>query len=239
MNASGESDGYLLSAKSSNKDASEASAEWMEVRNPAERNVVQSAPPRMQSRDQRGRAGDEGKCGDATGCGDFAAALECVSALRFRSMDTMAARKSLPQRYDRGAKRARAELDPTNNHRQSEQGVAQDKAPHRRVEEKDPVKPMGDEGACVGLVARQFPQNHFQRGERTDNPEPRLQDNQPDANEMCGAEPGIANPFPAAKSPAQDQDQSEHHEQDKGHVRHQDDVREEAVCVGIHGSGRA
>lgn len=56
-NANRKSDGFVVSAKSANKDAPEASAEWMERRNPAERNVAQPDPPRTQSRNEAGTGG--------------------------------------------------------------------------------------------------------------------------------------------------------------------------------------
>ena len=46
--------------KSANKDAPEASAEWMEKRNPAERNADQANPPRAQIQTKVGTSGLEG-----------------------------------------------------------------------------------------------------------------------------------------------------------------------------------
>jgi len=57
MNASRKSDGSIIPAKSANKGASEAPAEWMEERNPVERNAAQPAPPRTQSRNEAGIVG--------------------------------------------------------------------------------------------------------------------------------------------------------------------------------------
>lgn len=51
------SDGFVSPAKSANKGATEAPAEWMEERNPAERNAAQPAPPRTQSRNEAGTGG--------------------------------------------------------------------------------------------------------------------------------------------------------------------------------------
>ena len=57
MHASRKSDECVIPAKSANKDAPEASAEWMEERHPAKRNAAQPAPPRTPSRIQAGTAG--------------------------------------------------------------------------------------------------------------------------------------------------------------------------------------
>lgn len=57
MHANRKSDGSVTPAKSANKDAPEASAEWMEERHPAERNTMQPAPPRIQSRDKAESSG--------------------------------------------------------------------------------------------------------------------------------------------------------------------------------------
>ena len=55
-----QSDGSVVLTKSANKDAPEASAEWMEKRNPAERNADQTTPLRAQSRTKVGTSGLEG-----------------------------------------------------------------------------------------------------------------------------------------------------------------------------------
>ena len=55
--ASRKSDGSVVPAKSANKGACEASAEWMEERDPAKRNAAQPAPPRTQSRNEAGNVG--------------------------------------------------------------------------------------------------------------------------------------------------------------------------------------
>ena len=55
-----QSEGFVVLTRSANKDASEASAEWMEKRNPAERNADQASPPRAQSRTKVGTSGLEG-----------------------------------------------------------------------------------------------------------------------------------------------------------------------------------
>ena len=60
MNVVRQSDGSVVSTKSANKDASEASAEWMEKRDPAERNADQTHPPRAPSRTKVGTRGLEG-----------------------------------------------------------------------------------------------------------------------------------------------------------------------------------
>jgi RNA-directed DNA polymerase len=54
------SDGSVVSSKSANKDAPEASAEWMEKRDPAKSNADQANPPRAQSRTKVGTNGLEG-----------------------------------------------------------------------------------------------------------------------------------------------------------------------------------
>lgn len=53
------SDGLISPAKSANKGAPEASAEWMEERHPAERNTAQANPPQAQNRDKVGKSGLE------------------------------------------------------------------------------------------------------------------------------------------------------------------------------------
>ena len=55
-----QSDGSVVSTKSANKDASEAPAERMEKRDPAERNADQTHPPRAPSRTKVGKRGLEG-----------------------------------------------------------------------------------------------------------------------------------------------------------------------------------
>ena len=86
MNASRKSDGSIIPAKSANKGTSEVSAEWMEERNPAERNTVQPAPPRMQSRNNAEPSGLDRVRGAARKDGDvrFTALLHHadVDALR-------------------------------------------------------------------------------------------------------------------------------------------------------------
>ena len=54
-----QSDGSVVSTKSANNDASEASAEWTEKKYPAERNTDQTNPPRAQNRDKVGQSGLE------------------------------------------------------------------------------------------------------------------------------------------------------------------------------------
>ena len=53
------SDGLISPAKSANKGAPEASAEWMEERHLAERNTAQANPPQAQNRDKVGKSGLE------------------------------------------------------------------------------------------------------------------------------------------------------------------------------------
>ena len=50
MNAEGKSDGFVVPAKPANKDATEASAESVEERDPAKRNAQEAVLPRTQSR---------------------------------------------------------------------------------------------------------------------------------------------------------------------------------------------
>ncbi len=59
MNVVRQSDGLISPAKSANKGAPEASAEWMEERHPAERNTAQANPPQAQNRDKVGKSGLE------------------------------------------------------------------------------------------------------------------------------------------------------------------------------------
>ena len=54
-----QSDGSVVSTKSANKDATEASAEWMEKRDPAKRNADQANPPQAQNWDKVGKSGLE------------------------------------------------------------------------------------------------------------------------------------------------------------------------------------
>ena len=54
-----QSDGSVVSTKSANKDASEASAEWTEKSDPAKRNTDQTNPPQAQNRDKVGKSGLE------------------------------------------------------------------------------------------------------------------------------------------------------------------------------------
>ena len=54
------SDGSVVSSRSANKDAPEASAEWMEKRDPAKSNADPANPPRAQSRAKVGTSGLEG-----------------------------------------------------------------------------------------------------------------------------------------------------------------------------------
>jgi len=69
MHASWESDGSIIPAKSANKGAPEESVEWMEERNPADRNVAQPAPPRTQSRNEAGTGETVGEEGAGFACG--------------------------------------------------------------------------------------------------------------------------------------------------------------------------
>ncbi len=56
MNADGKSDGFVVPAKPANKDATEASAESAEERDPAKRNAQEAVRSRTQSRkDDRSR----------------------------------------------------------------------------------------------------------------------------------------------------------------------------------------
>jgi len=50
MNGEGKSDGFVVPAKPANKDATEASVESVEERDPAERNAQEAVLPRTQSR---------------------------------------------------------------------------------------------------------------------------------------------------------------------------------------------
>ena len=59
MNVVRQSDGSVVSTKSANNDAPEASAEWTEKRDPAERNTDQANPPQAQNRDKVGKSGLE------------------------------------------------------------------------------------------------------------------------------------------------------------------------------------
>ena len=59
-----QSGGSVVSTKSANNGASEASAEWMEKRDTAKRNADQANPPQAQNRDKVGKSGLE-RVGDA------------------------------------------------------------------------------------------------------------------------------------------------------------------------------
>jgi hypothetical protein len=88
--ANRKSDGSISPAKSANKGAPEASAEWMEGRNPAERNVAQPAPPRTQSRNKAGTGGLDRVRGAARKDGD----LRFTALLHHADVDAL--RRSTP-----------------------------------------------------------------------------------------------------------------------------------------------
>ena len=71
MHATRKSDGSIIPAKSANKGTSEVPAEWMEVRDPAERNAAQPASPRTQSRNQAETSGLDRVRGAARKDGDL------------------------------------------------------------------------------------------------------------------------------------------------------------------------
>ena len=78
-----QSDGSVVSTKSANKDASEASAERMEKKDTAERNADQTHPPRAPSRTKVGKRGLEGARGAARKDGK----LKFVSLLHHADVD--------------------------------------------------------------------------------------------------------------------------------------------------------
>ena len=79
------SDGSVVSSKSANKDAPEASAEWMEKRDPAKNNADQANPPRAQSRTKVRTSGLEGIREAARKDGK----LKFVSLLHHADVDAM------------------------------------------------------------------------------------------------------------------------------------------------------
>ena len=98
---------------------------------------------------------------------------------------------------------------------------------------------MLDEAALIDgarLRPRLFPQPHLQRGERADDPQPRLRHHHGYPRQVRRAEPGIPHPPPPPPSTRQDQQLPDHHEGDKGDVRQQHGIRQHAVQGGgLHG----
>lgn len=93
---------------------------------------------------------------------------------------------------------------------------------------------MGDESAVVSRVPGLIPQMHFQNGERTDNAEPRLDNDQRDSGQVRGAKPWIADPFPPAKAAAKNDQQPADDEHDKRDVGDQHPVGEHAASFSGH-----
>ncbi len=116
-------------------------------------------------------------------------------------------------------KRSRPEFPPTPDHGQAEDRVANRECPERCLVEKHLSQPVGDESPVVSLIPSACPQIHFQRGERTNHPEPRLHHHHCDPEKVGGTEPRISDPSPTSKTADEDQQQPAHHERDEREVK--------------------
>lgn len=103
------------------------------------------------------------------------------------------------------SKPPRAELYPATNNGEAEHRIAYSKDPGRRFIIDQSLKPMRDERAAIGRVASSLAKRHLQCGQWTDNSEPRLNYDEPDADKMQNSKPRISNPVPAAESAKEDQ----------------------------------
>ena len=102
---------------------------------------------------------------------------------------------------------ARRKVPPGSDYEQGEHGVPGNKHPRRRVVVEQLLKPVLDEAAPIRRFARARTQPHFQGGERADEAEPRLRDNDSNSRNMSDSKPGIVYPAPALQVAYDDKQQ--------------------------------
>ena len=93
---------------------------------------------------------------------------------------------------------------------------------------------MSDERAAVSRISGLLSKKHLQRGERANDPQPRLHDDQADAGKMQRTKPGISHPIPAARTAHENRQQPDNHERDEAHVQDQHDIGERAKNGSVH-----
>ena len=122
------------------------------------------------------------------------------------------------------SKRARSELQPTSDYSQTKQRVTDSEDPRRRFIIEQLLKPVGHKRAGVGFFACSLTKGHFQGGQWTNKPQPRLGHHERDRREMGGPEPWISNPVPTATPAKKEQEQADNYERHEGGVRKENDV---------------
>ena len=116
-------------------------------------------------------------------------------------------------------------VPPRSEHGQGEQGVHRNEHPRRRAVVEQLLKPVLDEAATIRRLASARTQPHFEGGERTDEAEPRLRDDNSYGYNMSDAKPGVVHPAPVFEIAYDDQQQPS------------DDKRRNADVNDQHGVG--
>src|SRR4051794_13083296 len=93
----------------------------------------------------------------------------------------------------------RRKVPPGGEHGQSENRVHRHEHPGRSAVVEQLSKPVFDEAAAVRRYATASTQPHFQRGERTDEAQPGLRDDDSDGCKVSDPKPGVVHPLPACE----------------------------------------
>ena len=86
------------------------------------------------------------------------------------------------------------------------------------------MQPVPDKRTGVGCLPRLLPQSVFPDGERAYHIQPGLYDYEADCAKVDKAEPRIPGPAPPPDKTGDDEDQTEHHKEDKQGVNDQQTV---------------
>ena len=87
-------------------------------------------------------------------------------------------------------------VPPGSEHGRGEQGVHRNEHPRRRAVVEQLLKPVLDEAAAIRRLASANTQPHFERGERTNEAEPGLGDDDSYGRDMSDAKPSVVHPAP-------------------------------------------
>ena len=87
-------------------------------------------------------------------------------------------------------------VPPGSEHEQGEYGVHGNEHPRRRAVVEQLLKPVLNEAATIRRLAGARTQPHFEGGERTNEAEPRLRDDDSHGRNMSDAKPGVVHPTP-------------------------------------------
>ena len=124
-------------------------------------------------------------------------------------------------------------VPPGRENEQGKHGVPGNEHPRRRAVIEQLLKPVLDEAAAVRCRAGARTKPHFENGERTNEVEPRLRDDDTDGCSMSDSKPGVVHPLPVFEIANDDEQQPCNDKRRNADVNDQHGVGEQQTERGI------